>query len=77
MDDDQAERILTSLGIDPATYTADVADPERDADHIYLLRHTLMNPWLLYESNGENYLDLYWKWLESQLVDLVATEDHR
>jgi hypothetical protein len=44
---DQADRILDELGIDPATFRRVPEDDEAEADHIFLLRHTLMNPWLL------------------------------
>lgn len=33
-------------------------------DHIFLLRHTLMNPWLLAGPEDGSYIDLYWEYLE-------------
>lgn len=59
----QSERILTELGIDPDTFVTMPKDPERDADHIFLLRHTLMNPWLAAAVDGRDYIDLYWEYL--------------
>ncbi len=62
-----AERLTTELGLDPATFTRQVTDPETQADSIFLLRHTLMNPWLSGRVHGLNYLDRYCRHLE-QLV---------
>ena len=59
----QSERILADLGIDPETFRTTPRDSERDADHIFLLRHTLMNPWLAAAVDGRDYIDLYWEYL--------------
>jgi len=40
-------------------------------DKILILRHTLMNPWLSAENNGENYLDKYCSYLEGILLQTV------
>lgn len=69
----EADRILEELGIDPASFVAEVRDPAREADHIFLLRHTLMNPWLMKEDGGRNWLDRYWDYLET-LLDAAAVE---
>ncbi len=37
-------------------------------DKIFILRHTLMNPWLSAENEGENYLDKYCKFLKDILL---------
>jgi glutamate/tyrosine decarboxylase-like PLP-dependent enzyme len=53
-------RILDSLGLDPAT--------EGDAeDHLVILRHTLMNPWLIDRHNGISYIALYFRHLEQRI----------
>ena len=65
---DQAHRILDALGIDPATYSILPKDVIREADHIYLLRHTLMNPWLTAFVDDRNYVEMYWDYL-GQLID--------
>ena len=68
---DQCARILGDLDIDPATFVAAPADPVRQADHLFLLRHTLMNPWLLQEDqDGETFVERYWRYLE----ELVRAE---
>jgi len=63
LDEEQGTRILTELGIDPTTFVPHVSDRTREGDHIYLIRHTLMNPWLMFEEDGENYIDKYIKFL--------------
>lgn len=56
-------RILDALGLDPAT--------EVDAeDHLVILRHTLMNPWLIDRHNGISYIALYFRHLEQRIEAL-------
>ncbi len=43
---------------------------ERD-DKIFILRHTLMNPWLSAENDGLNYIDQYCLYLEKILLEVV------
>ena len=71
---EQALRILEALGIDPATYRALPEDEEREADHIFLLRHTLMNPWLSKKQDGASYIDRYWTYLAELLDATLAAE---
>ena len=53
-------RILDALGLDPAA--------EGDAeDHLVILRHTLMNPWLIDRHNGISYIALYFRHLEQRI----------
>ena len=65
---EQAHRILDDLGIDKATFQTLPEDPDRDANHIFLLRHTLMNPWLLSVVDDKNYIEMYWDYL-GELID--------
>lgn len=66
IDERLAGRILGELGIDSKTFTHDVEDITSQSDHIFLLRHTLMSPWLMTEDDhGQNYIDRYLKYLES------------
>ncbi|WP_168210936.1 pyridoxal phosphate-dependent decarboxylase family protein [Persicimonas caeni] len=62
--DERAAELLGELGIDPASLTPNPSDAEGQADHVFLIRNTLMNPWLLHEQNGKNYIDLYLDYLE-------------
>lgn len=54
-----AERIMTELDLDPATFVTEPDESGDQADSIFLLRHTLMNPWLIGREEGLNYLDRY------------------
>ena len=56
--------ILGMLGLDPATLARDDQD---DSDHLVILRHTLMNPYLIDHENGISYIDLYFEHLARRL----------
>jgi glutamate/tyrosine decarboxylase-like PLP-dependent enzyme len=60
-----ARRMIDELGLDPETFVEDPDDSGRQADSIFLLRHTLMNPWLSGRDHGLNYLDRYCRYLAS------------
>lgn len=70
----EALRILEALGVDPDTFVQVPEDPERESDHLFILRHTLMNPWLLDGPGGRSYVDLYLEWLE-RVIDEVLEEE--
>jgi glutamate/tyrosine decarboxylase-like PLP-dependent enzyme len=59
-----AQEMMGALGVDPATFLAHPAGQAGASDHLYVLRHTLMNPWLLFEEQGRNYIDRYLDVLE-------------
>lgn len=52
----QTSRIFAALGLDPASL-----DP--DEDRLLILRHTLMNPYLIDHENGISYIDRYFDFL--------------
>jgi len=56
----EMNRILCTLGLDPATLGCNDAD---DGDRLVILRHTLMNPYLVERGNGISYIDLYFEHL--------------
>lgn len=60
-------RVLDALRLDA---TGD--DGGQDADHLVILRHTLMNPYLVDHENGISYLDGYFEHLQSRLQALLA-----
>jgi len=60
--------LMERLGLDPASFTAE-EDGENSSNHVFLLRHTLMNPWLFSASEGLNYLDRYCRYLEKLVLD--------
>jgi hypothetical protein len=70
---EESHRILEALGIDPDSWVGVPEDDDREADHIFILRHTLMNPWLLEGPDAHSYLELYWEHLE-RLIDEVLAE---
>jgi hypothetical protein len=67
-----AMRLIDELGLDPATFVEDPDDPEREADSVFLLRHTLMNPWLSGREHGMNYLDRYCRYLAHLVREALA-----
>ena len=64
------EILLERLGLDPATFSSE-DDGEKVTDHLFLLRHTLMNPWLFGDSGGLNYLDRYCRHLENLVLRVL------
>lgn len=65
-------RTLDALGIDPAADTG-----EGDCPTLFLLRHTLMNPWLLDSREGANPLDRYLEYLEGLIRAELERESWR
>jgi hypothetical protein len=51
------------IGACAGTFVTQVTDPDAQADHLLLIRHTLMSPWLRVVSYGESYLDRYCRFL--------------
>ena len=47
-------RVLAALHLDPASL-----DRAEDGDRLVILRHTLMNPYVIDEENGISYIDRY------------------
>ena len=68
LSDEVAHKLIESLGLDSESFTAEPS--EKGADNIFLLRHTLMNPWLTGAAHGISYLDRYCRHLD----ELVRTE---
>ena len=62
------QRILHALGLDPATLGG-----EHD-DRLLILRHTLMNPYLIDHENGISYIDRYFDFLTRRTQALLALE---
>ncbi|WP_297176722.1 pyridoxal-dependent decarboxylase [Thermomonas sp.] len=54
-------RIFDALGLDAATL-----DDDRDGK-LVILRHTLMNPYLIDRENGISYIDLYFEYLAKRV----------
>lgn len=60
--------MLKALGIDAASFVDSVDEPELQSDGLFLLRHTLINTWLLEQVDGRNYLDRYCDYLEGLVL---------
>jgi len=67
---DDSARLFDALGLDPQTL-----DPDDDrADRLAILRHTLMNPFLLDSENGISYIDQYFDYLRRRVLQLRAAQ---
>ena len=51
-----------------------VESQDNQAKGIFLIRHTLMNPWLSDNKNGDTYLDMYCAFIERTLDELLSSE---
>ena len=67
-----AVRILADLHVDPSGFADLTGDVGAEADHIFVLRHTLMNPWLMTGPADKTYIDLYWEYLERSIEAVLA-----
>ena len=67
-----AARLLAKLGIDDAEIQG-FSSGAASSDHIYVLRHTLMNPWLMFAEDGVNYIDRYLDVLERLIREQCAS----
>ncbi len=65
--DVEMRRIFDALGLDTATLDGDEGN-----DRIVILRHTLMNPYLIDHENSISYIDLYFDYLQGRVRQLVA-----
>ena len=59
-------QILAALDIDPDSH-----DEGEDAGRLVILRHTLMNPYLVDRENGISYIDRYFEHLQARLRALL------
>lgn len=64
--DVEMRRILQALQIDPATLGGD------QDDRLLILRHTLMNPYVIDRENGISYIDRYFEFLARRVRALLA-----
>ncbi len=62
----ETTRIFAALGLDEATLGND-----DDSDRLMILRHTLMNPYLIDHENGISYIDLYFDFLARRVHALL------
>ncbi len=60
------QSLLDALGLDGESLDAE----REDADRLVILRHTLMNPFLIDSENGISYIESYFHYLETQVLAL-------
>lgn len=63
-----ARRMARKLRLDADSFVLIVDDPAGQADHLFLLRHTLMNPWLSEDGEGNNFVGRYCEFLERAIA---------
>jgi glutamate/tyrosine decarboxylase-like PLP-dependent enzyme len=70
----ETTRIFAALGLDEATLGND-----EDSDRLMILRHTLMNPYLIDHENGISYIDRYFEFLARRVhaLNAMAGDAHR
>ena len=66
-----ARRMAHKLRFDADTFVVAVRDAEIEADHVFLLRHTLMNPWLSDDSERGDMLGRYCDYLEQAIAQTL------
>lgn len=59
-------RLCARLQLDPSTFD------DGDADRLVILRHTLMNPYLLDHENDISYIDRYFEYLAARIREVVG-----
>jgi len=70
--DRAAAGLMAELGLDPASFVDEPDDSGEQADSVFLLRHTLMNPWLTGRDQGLNYLDRYCRHLAALVRKVLS-----
>ncbi len=71
----EATRLAMKLSIDSKTYVEKVEDETRQADYMFALRHTLMNPWIIQNQQHKNYIDKYLDYLGEIIQQVLKSED--
>jgi len=64
---EEMARIFDALGLERVAN-----DYGSEDGHLHILRHTLMNPYLVNRETGVNYIDLYFDFLERSVRSLHA-----
>lgn len=69
--ENHARELCGLLGLDENNFVNHVTDEETQSDKIFLLRHTIMNPWLTDNSNGDDYVTMYCDYLERLIIEAL------
>jgi glutamate/tyrosine decarboxylase-like PLP-dependent enzyme len=70
-------QLAQRLGLDENTLREAPDQPRSEASSLLLIRNTLMNPWLGFEENGRNYIDMYLDFLEERIRAELARPSMR
>jgi hypothetical protein len=65
--------LCLKLGLDSSSFVTNVDNIEQQDNSLFVLRLTLMNPWLSDDKNGETYLDMYLNYLEEIIIKVVES----
>jgi hypothetical protein len=65
---EETARLLAALDLDPDSLVAG----DGETDRLSILRHTLMNPYLIDHENGISYINLYFDYLARRIRALVG-----
>lgn len=68
-----AKSLTDQLGLDAGSFVIDADPAQGQADRLFLLRHTLMNPWLRGQDQGSNHIDGYLSYLARLTQELLPT----
>ncbi len=71
---EDAQHLLETLGIRNSSFVVNIEDPKKQTNSIHVLRHTLLNPWLLTKTSGLNAIDRYCDYLEKVIIEVVNKE---
>jgi len=71
---EDAQQFLNRLGIKESSFVVNIEDPGIQTNAIDILRHTLLNPWLLTKIEGKNYIDRYCDYLEKVIIEVASKE---
>ncbi len=72
--DNVATSLCEKLDLDSDTFTNNIKDEDKQDNALFVFRHTLMNPWLIDEKNGVNYLDMYLDYLETTIKKVLDNQ---
>lgn len=68
LDDAAAQRLADKLGLDADAFCITASDPGQQSESMFVLRHTIMNPWVMASSGGQTYLEKYCEYLRMILL---------
>lgn len=75
LSDEVALGLAESLGLDGNAFCSQVTDPRCQADSLFVLRHTIMNPWVMAGSDGQSYLEKYCEFLREVILEELQRTD--